>query len=228
MTNQNLLKLLLIVFIIGAAAYFVFNKFKQEISISPSPTPTPGNINFTFNQPQQSPSPTIQPQPSGLPFAKNKSVGTFPGILKEEFLKNKKAQVSTNKGMFELEIYADAPMTASNFIFLAANGFYDGLNFHRVEKGFVIQGGDPLGNGTGGPGYIFPNEAVTRDYNKGVVAMANAGPNTNGSQFFVLLEDRPELPKNYTIFAKVIVGMDVVEKIEVGDTMKKITVQNLQ
>ncbi len=227
MTNQNLLKLLLIVFIIGAASYFAFNKFKQEISVSPSPTPSPGTLNFTLNQPQQSPPPATKPQPSGLPFAKNKLVGTFPGILKEEFLKNKKAQVLTNKGMFEMEIYADVPMTASNFIFLAANGFYDGLNFHRVEKGFVIQGGDPLGNGTGGPGYIFPNEAITRDYNKGVVAMANAGPNTNGSQFFVLLEDRPELPKNYTIFAKVISGMDVVEKIEVGDIMKKVTIQHL-
>lgn len=136
--------------------------------------------------------------------------------------------VLTTKGTFELEVYPDMPMTASNFIYLSANGFYDGLKFHRVEKDFVVQGGDPLGNGTGGPGYIFPNEAVTRDYNKGIVAMANGGPNTNGSQFFIMLADHPELPKNYTIFAKVISGMEVVEKIEVGDVMKKVSIENLK
>lgn len=228
---QRILTLLLILLIIGGAAYFAFLQFKKEVTISVSPSPSPANLNFLFQNSQPTPS-AVQaqpsPQPAGLPFAKNKFVGTFPGILKDEFLKNKKAQVLTTKGIFELEIFSDAPMTASNFIFLAANGFYDGLSFHRVEKGFVVQGGDPLGNGTGGPGYIFPNEEITRDYNKGIVAMANAGPNTNGSQFFIILEDRLDLPKNYTIFGKVISGMEAVEKIEVGDIMKKVTIQNLQ
>ena len=109
---------------------------------------------------------------------------------------------------------------------LAANGFYDGLKFHRVESGFVVQGGDPNGDGTGGPGYQFPDEPVTRDYLKGTVAMANAGSNTNGSQFFIMLKDHPELPKNYTIFGKVIEGIDVVDKIEVGDSILKLSVTN--
>lgn len=229
MNTQRLLTLLLIVVIIGGAAYFAFLQFKKEVAIS-SPSPSPENLNFLFEKPVPTTQPQIQvsPQPSGLPFAQNKLVGAFPGILKDEFLKNKKAVVATTKGTLEMEIYADVPMTASNFIILADNGFYNGLSFHRVEKGFVVQGGDPLGNGTGGPGYIFPNEEITREYNKGIVAMANAGPNTNGSQFFIMLEDRLDLPKNYTIFGKVISGMEAVEKIEVGDVMKKVTIQNLK
>lgn len=219
---------LLTLFIIGGVAYFAFLQFKKEVTISVSPSPSPANLNFLFEKPVPTTQPQIQvsPQPAGLPFAQNKLVGAFPGILKDEFLKNKKAVVVTTKGTFEMEIFSDVPMTASNFIILADNGFYNGLSFHRVEKGFVVQGGDPLGNGTGGPGYIFPNEEITRDYNKGIVAMANAGPNTNGSQFFIILEDRLDLPKNYTIFGKVISGMEAVEKIEVGDIMKKVTIQD--
>lgn len=231
MNIQRVLTVLLILLIIGGVSYFVFLQFKKEVTISVSPLPSPATLDFLFQSPQPTSSPAeatakAGPQPAGLPFAKNKLVGAFPGILKDEFLKNKKAVVATTKGTFEMEIFPDVPMTASNFIFLSANGFYDGLTFHRVEKGFVVQGGDPLSNGTGGPGYIFPNEAVTRDYNKGIVAMANGGPNTNGSQFFIILEDRLDLPKNYTIFGKVISGMETVEKIEVGDIMKKVTIQD--
>ncbi|OGE64686.1 hypothetical protein A3I48_01545 [Candidatus Daviesbacteria bacterium RIFCSPLOWO2_02_FULL_36_7] len=152
----------------------------------------------------------------------------FPGILKPEILQNKKAIIQTAKGRIELEIYPEASAAASNFILLSANGFYDGLTFHRVEPGFVIQGGDPLGDGTGGPGYQFPDEPVTRDYKKGVVAMANSGPNTNGSQFFIMLEDNPTLPKKYTIFGQVISGQEVVDQITVGDVMQKVVIQNLQ
>ena len=117
------------------------------------------------------------------------------------------------------------PLASSNFIFLAKEKFYDGLTFHRREEGFVIQGGDPLGNGTGGPGYAFADEPVTGDYLRGVVAMANAGPNTNGSQFFIMLADHPELPKNYTIFGKVREGMEVVDEIKVGDKILKATIE---
>jgi len=98
------------------------------------------------------------------------------------------------------------------------------LTFHRREKGFVIQGGDPNGNGTGGPGYKFVDEPVTREYDRGIVAMANAGPNTNGSQFFIMLANNP-LPKQYTIFGKVISGLDVVDKIKVGDVMELVTIE---
>ncbi len=126
--------------------------------------------------------------------------------------------------MFEL-FDGDAPMTVSNFVALTMRGFYDGLTFHRVVPGFVIQGGDPSGNGTGGPGYKFDDEPVHRDYDEGIVAMANSGPNTNGSQFFIMLADNP-LPKQYTIFGKVTSGMDVVHKIVIGDKMTKVTVED--
>ncbi len=127
--------------------------------------------------------------------------------------------IKTNFGDIQFETYdADAPKTVQNFITLAEKGFYDGLTFHRVIKGFMIQGGDPNGNGTGGPGYAFedelnPNaESYKAGYKKGVVAMANAGPNTNGSQFFIMLQDY-SLPHSYTIFGKVIKGQEVVDAI---------------
>lgn len=127
--------------------------------------------------------------------------------------------IETNYGKIVFETYnEDAPKTVENFVILASKGFYDGLIFHRVIPGFMIQGGDPNGNGTGGPGYKFddelnPNTASYKaGYKKGVVAMANAGPNTNGSQFFIMTEDYP-LPNNYTIFGKVVSGQDVVDTI---------------
>lgn len=140
-------------------------------------------------------------------------------------IKGKLAKINTSKGEIEFEFFEDAPLAASNFIYLAGDKFYDGLTFHRREEGFVIQGGDPSGNGTGGPGYAFDDEAVTRNYDRGIVAMANSGPNTNGSQFFIMLKDAPQLPKNYTIFGKVTKGMDVVDKIQVGDTMDQVTIE---
>ena len=125
----------------------------------------------------------------------------------------------TNLGTIQFKTYdGDAPKTVDNFITLANKGFYDNLIFHRVIKGFMIQGGDPSGNGTGGPGYTFEDElnpqteSYKNGYKKGVVAMANAGPNTNGSQFFIMLENYP-LPNNYTIFGYVVAGQDVVDKI---------------
>ncbi len=130
-----------------------------------------------------------------------------------------KVTIKTNYGTIQFETYdADAPKTVDNFIKLADKGFYNSLIFHRVIKDFMIQGGDPSGNGTGGPGYEFadelnPNtESYKAGYVKGVVAMANAGPNTNGSQFFIMLKDTP-LPHDYTIFGKVVAGQDVVDAI---------------
>lgn len=127
--------------------------------------------------------------------------------------------LSTTLGDISFETYdADAPKAVNNFLALSRKGFYDNVIFHRVIKGFMIQGGDPLGTGTGGPGYAFEDElnpeadSYKAGYKKGVVAMANAGPNTNGSQFFIMLEDYP-LQRNYTIFGKVVRGQDVVDKI---------------
>lgn len=244
LTNQKVLGLILILFIISAMGYFTVSKFKKEVSdatVSSMPTPTPSNLTFIFNTPAPFPEQNNQPaeqakQPkptaTELPLTHNKRVGQFPGILKPEVLQNsaggpgKAAVIKTNKGEVAIEIFPDVPQTASNFLLLAANGFYDGLKFHRVED-WVIQGGDPLGNGTGGPGYTFADEPVTREYKKGIVAMANAGPNTNGSQFFILKQDYPLAP-NYTIFGAVIAGQDIVDKISVGDVMQKVTIQNLQ
>lgn len=158
----------------------------------------------------------------------HKQYSKFPGDLPLIELQNKKAVILTDKGKIEFEIYPEATKTASNFIFLARDGFYDGLTFHRVEPGFVIQGGDPLGDGTGGPGYQFEDEPVTKKYTKGMVAMANAGPDTNGSQFFIMLEDHPELPPKYTIFGKVISGQEVVGSIKVGNVMQRVTIDSLQ
>jgi cyclophilin family peptidyl-prolyl cis-trans isomerase len=152
----------------------------------------------------------------------------FPGILADEKIKNKKAVIKTAKGTIEVELYADkAPKTVSNFIYLTEQKFYDGLTFHRVEPGFVIQGGDPQGTGMGGPGYQFEDEPVIGEYKKGTIAMANAGPNTNGSQFFICLDDLPTLPKSYSLFGQVISGMDIIDQIQVGDKMESITIENM-
>jgi cyclophilin family peptidyl-prolyl cis-trans isomerase len=180
-------------------------------TILPSPKLTIPPINFTdMKQTKQS-----------------KQYDKFPGVLPLKDLTNKKAVIKTAKGVIEFELFPEASKAASNFIFLSQNSFYDGLTFHRVEPGFVIQGGDPNGNGTGGPGYKFEDEPVTRKYAKGIVAMANAGPNTNGSQFFIMLADNSQLPPNYTIFGKVIKGQEVVDKIAVDDVMDKVTIEPL-
>lgn len=145
-------------------------------------------------------------------------------VLKPDQIEGKTVTIKTAKGNIVIELFADAPLAASNFISLINKKFYDGLTFHRREEGFVIQGGDPVGNGTGGPGYKFDDEPVTRNYDRGIVAMANSGPNTNGSQFFIMLSDFP-LPPQYTIFGQVTSGMDVVDKIQIGDKMTSVTVE---
>ena len=124
------------------------------------------------------------------------------------------ATIETNKGTIVAELYAkEAPITVNNFVFLAREGYYNGVPFHRVIKGFMIQTGDPTGTGRGGPGYQFQDERVRRSYEVGTLAMANAGPNTNGSQFFIVQGQEAPLPPNYTIFGKVIEGQDVVDAI---------------
>lgn len=150
----------------------------------------------------------------------------FPGVLPKEQIDGKVAVIETEKGTIEFTFFPDrAPKTVSNFVYLSQKGFYDGLTFHRVVPGFVIQGGDPKGDGSGGPGYQFEDETVQGDYKAGAVAMANSGLNTNGSQFFICLEDQPTLPKSYNLFGQVTLGMDVVKKIQVGDKIKKITIK---
>ncbi len=124
------------------------------------------------------------------------------------------ATLHTNHGDIALDLFpTEAPLAVNSFLFLAGEGYYDGVTFHRVVPGFVIQGGDPTGTGRGGPGYSFRDELGTgRRYLRGTVAMANAGPNTNGSQFFICLGDL-KLPNQYTIFGEVVSGMEAVDAI---------------
>ncbi len=147
----------------------------------------------------------------------------FPGVLPASETEGKYVHIQTPKGEIVFQLLPkEGPNAASNFVYLVQHKFYDGLTFHRVVPGFVIQGGDPKGDGTGGPGYQFADDPVSMSYNEGVVAMANAGPNTNGSQFFIMLGDNP-LPPSYSIFGKVVKGMDVVKQIAIGDTMTSVT-----
>src|SRR5688500_19804296 len=123
------------------------------------------------------------------------------------------ATMSTSLGELVIALDAiQAPKTVNNFVFLAREGYYDGVIFHRIIQGFMCQGGDPTGTGRGGPGYKFEDEPVNKRYDRGTLAMANAGPNTNGSQFFIMHADYG-LPPNYTIFGRLTAGHDVVDKI---------------
>ena len=151
----------------------------------------------------------------------------FPGALSEEEISGKQIRISTEKGDIVFELFADtAPLAVSNMVYLAQNEYYNGLTFHRRVEGFVIQGGDPNGTGTGGPGWSFEDELTdSYSYEKGIVAMANSGPNTNGSQFFIMLEDYA-LPKAYTIFGRVLEGQEIVDEIAVGDKMTTVTVED--
>jgi cyclophilin family peptidyl-prolyl cis-trans isomerase len=127
--------------------------------------------------------------------------------------------INTNRGLIVVELDPHyAPVTVNNFVFLAENHFYDGLTFHRVVPGFVIQGGDPTGTGQGGPGYKFSDETVWGKYTQGVIAMANSGANTNGSQFFITLaNDTSKLQPKYNLFGRVVAGMNVALKIQGPD-----------
>jgi len=137
------------------------------------------------------------------------------------------ATIETNRGTIEIELAAQyAPKTVNNFVFLAQEGFYDGVSFHRVINNFMIQGGDPAGTGRGGPGYKFEDEFAGNPltHEAKVLSMANAGPNTNGSQFFITHEPQPHLNGKHTVFGKVTQGHDVVDAISQGDTMTKVTI----
>ena len=190
---------------------------------TPAPSSTQSSNQTSITQPQGA---TV----SAAPAMTRKTYSQAPAPLPIAQLKNKKALIETVKGNIEFEILPEATKAASNFIFLTGEGFYDGLTFHRVEPGFVIQGGDPLGTGVGGPGYTFKEDKVTGEYKKGIVAMAKKGTEsagTGGSQFFIMLADNA-LPPDYVIFGRVTKGQDVVSKIAVGDVMSKVSIAPLK
>ena len=137
--------------------------------------------------------------------------------------------LETNKGMIELELFPEhAPKTVNNFVFLAEEGFYDGVAFHRVIPNFMVQGGDPTGTGRSGPGYQFEDEfdGNPLSHEQGVISMANAGPNTNGSQFFITHKPQPHLDGKHTVFGTVVNGQEVVDAIEKGDEIESVSVQS--
>jgi cyclophilin family peptidyl-prolyl cis-trans isomerase len=202
---------------------------------SPSPSPSP-SVTPSASLAQIAPGPACGPLKFGaalqpLPGDAGKHTYAAPppsGInIAHKFL----ATILTPRGTMTLCLDpALAPVTVNNFVFLARNQFFDGLKFHRVVAGFVIQGGDPKGDGTGGPGYQFADEPVRSQYAKGCVAMANSGANTNGSQFFICTADDQQTltvdpKKTYNLFGFVQTGMDVALKILQGDAMTSVTVQ---
>src|SRR4051812_5968441 len=142
--------------------------------------------------------------------------------------KNYSVTFDTTKGKIVCELYTkDAPNTVNNFVFLAKEKFYDGTVFHRVIADFMIQGGDPEGTGRGGPGYQFSDEVKSNPnrHARGVLSMANAGPNTNGSQFFITHVDTPWLDGKHTVFGRVVSGLETVDTVKQGDTLNKVTIE---
>ena len=182
---------------------------------APAPTPVPA---------PKAPAPATAPAPAPAPKPKTYSA---PPAMTIDPNKKYKAVIETEVGKMVIELFAkDVPVTVNNFVFLARQGFYDGVSFHRVIENFVIQGGDPTGTGSGGPGYCFADEVVGNPlkHEAGVLSMANAGPNTNGSQFFITRSPQPHLNGKHTVFGKVSKGQDVVLAIEEGDRMDRVEV----
>ena len=197
----------------------------QPPTATPTPAPTAATVAFadcttaTFGPPLQ---PLNEPaDPHVYSAAPPMTIDTS---------KLYEVTIATARGSIVLCLQPNlAPVTVNNFVTLARNHFYDGLKFHRVVAGFVIQGGDPKGDGTGGPGYSFNDEPVLQHYVAGAVAMANSGPNSNGSQFFICtVDDSASLQPAYNLFGKVASGMNVVTAIQQGDVMTSVTVAQSQ
>jgi peptidyl-prolyl cis-trans isomerase B (cyclophilin B) len=150
-----------------------------------------------------------------------------PPELSIDVARNYSVSIETNRGDIQLELFPQhAPLTVNNFVFLSGQGFYDGVSFHRVIANFMIQGGDPTGTGSGGPGYRFADECEDNPlkHERCVISMANAGPNTNGSQFFITHLATPHLDGKHTVFGKVTSGEEIVDAIQQGDTMISVKV----
>lgn len=161
------------------------------------------------------------PEPAPTPEPKPKTYSAPPPMV-IDMSKEYTATIETEKGNIVLELFSsDVPITVNNFVFLAREGFYDGSTFHRVIAGFMAQGGDPTGTGRGGPGYTFADEFTEHTHVAGVLSMANAGPNTNGCQFFITYTPQHGLDGKHSVFGQVIEGMDVLEKLTPRDPNQK-------
>ena len=197
-TKTTLIVILVLIILLGGLAYFLRGMSTSTLTRTDSYATTTNQTTITTptTQATSSMSTTTSPVPQKITSA----------------------TITTNKGVIEVTFSTSTPNTIINFANLASSGFYTGTRFHRVIKDFMIQGGDPKGNGTGGPGYTFEDEPFEGKYTRGTVAMANAGPDTNGSQFFIMHADY-DLPPNYTIFGKVTEGIEVVDKIAEAPTV---------
>jgi len=172
----------------------------------PAPTPAP-----------KTPIPTPAPAPPPAPAPKPKTYSAAPPMTIDRN-KNYKAIIETEVGKMVLELFTkDVPITVNNFVFLAREGYYDGSTFHRVIPGFMAQGGDPTGTGMGNPGYRFADEFTAHKHGTGALSMANAGPNTNGSQFFITYAPQPGLDGKHTVFGQLVEGKDVLNKLKPRD-----------
>jgi peptidyl-prolyl cis-trans isomerase B (cyclophilin B) len=160
----------------------------------------------------------------------NKLKWDSPPEMQIDTSKTYMVEIETNKGVIELELYPKhAPKTVNNFVFLVGEEFYDGISFHRVISNFMIQGGDPTGTGGGGPGYSFEDEVEENPltHERGVISMANAGPNTNGSQFFITHSPQPHLNGKHTVFGKVVGSQNIVDSIRQDDKMERVTISEV-
>lgn len=203
-----------IVFIVALVIFFTLKGNSGRNILNPSPTPA----NLLGTSPSSG-----QKQSGSRPQTSEQSI-PFP-VLEKSAIQGKHVRISTNKGDVVFQFLEEAPISSSNFIYLTEKGFYNGLTFHKRTGNSSIEGGDPKGNGSGGPGYTFMDEPLIANYERGVIAMSNAGPNTNGSQFFIQLVDDPNHKRTYDIFGFVTEGMNVADQIQPGDVMNKVTIE---
>ena len=210
----------LIIIVLAILAVLVLtacNGEEETTSSSNVVTTTTTTTTTTSNEPE----PTAAPEPTAQPDSMGENMSmqydSPPATVIDE-AKTYKAVITTTLGAINVDLFTtEVPNTVNNFVFLAREGFYDNVIFHRVIPGFMIQGGDPTGTGMGGPGYRFNDEPVRRQYDPGILAMANSGPNTNGSQFFIM-HGAVALPPNYTIFGFATAGLNVVHAIASSPT----------
>ena len=231
--RKNWLTVLLGLVVVAAMLLGLFSQMlpTNQAAVPPTTTLTP------IVYPTATPAPTGEkPAATATPVAASRTPTARPAARKTYTAlppmtidKSKKytATINTDKGDIKLELFPDvAPQTVNSFVTLARDGFYDGLKFHRVVDDFVIQGGDPLGDGRGGPGYNLPDEFNSKKHIPGTLAMANtSAPNSAGSQFYFTKTDASWLDNTFTIFGQTIDGLDVVKKIARGDVMRKITIE---
>jgi len=213
MNTSKILGIVLVLLIVGFAMASVVTKNKESSGSSPneSAEDTLGSYNEGV---EEIPSNEVETEDFTQDLAKeSKNLD-----LEKEKKMSYTVTLKTTEGDIVIKLSEDeTPVAVSNFVKLSKEGFYDGVIFHRVVEGFMIQGGDPKGDGTGGPGYKFDDEPFTGEYVRGAVAMANSGPNTNGSQFFIMHQNYP-LDRDYVIFGQVLDGLDVVDKIATAET----------